>query len=178
MVQRPEFRTDRLSLRPFRSEDLPYLLEYTLKDYFWEFLPLEPQTPDSVKSFLDQRLHDDWGKGSYHCIIELIDKKHVIGTVRISIKDTTHLSGDIGYALNADYSGRGYMTEAVSRILQIGTDELGLHRIWATADVKNDASWRLMERVGMEREGLLRHHHRIRGSWRDSYLYSILSKKG
>ncbi len=175
MTHGSEFLTARLRLRPFRSEDLSYLLDYASREYFWRYLPLEPQTPDSVREFLDQRLKDVWGDGSYHCAIELADRAHLIGTVRVAVTDSRHHSGDIGYALNEDFSAKGYMTEAVTAILRVGFRELGLHRIWATADVGNIASWAVMERVGMQREGLLRHHKKIRGAWRDSYLYSILA---
>lgn len=170
-----EFLTSRLRLRPFRPEDLPFIQRYALREYFWKFLPLEPQTPESVKSFLERRLDDVWGHGSYCCAVELIEASHLIGTVRVAVTDAKHRSGDVGFALNDEFSGKGYMTEAVSRVLQIGFEELGLNRIWATADVSNTASWRLMERVGMQREGLLRQDKLVRGAWRDSYFYSILN---
>ncbi|MEO0823099.1 MAG: GNAT family protein, partial [Pseudomonadota bacterium] len=63
---------------------------------------------------------------------------------------------------------------AVSRILQLCFEELDLHRLSATTDVENDASWRVMERLGMQCEGRLRHHRQVRGTWRDSYLHAIL----
>ncbi|MEM8971222.1 MAG: GNAT family protein [Pseudomonadota bacterium] len=170
-----EFRTDRLRLRPFRGEDLAWLQAYTLEEAFWTFLPLEPQTRESAAAFLDQRLNDAWGEGEFHCAVENLEAGHLIGTVRITEQAPKHRSGNIGYAINPRFGGHGYMTEAVREILKVGIRELGLHRIWATADVENTASWRLMERVGMEREGLLRQHQLVRGEWRDSYLYSVLS---
>ncbi|WP_299554926.1 GNAT family N-acetyltransferase [uncultured Tateyamaria sp.] len=118
-----------LRLRPFRPDDFRFLQDYALKEYFWRFLPLERQTSDSVRSFLDRRLEDEWGDGGYHCAVELIDAQRLIGTARISVKDITHCSGDIGYALNENFSGEGYMTEAVQKILQIGFDQLYLERI-------------------------------------------------
>ncbi len=174
MTDQSEFLTPRLRLRPFRADDLPALQRYALREYFWRFLPLEPQTTESVKSFLDRRLEDVWGDGGYCCAVELMEADHVIGSVRIAVTDAAHRSGDLGYALNDEFSGMGYMTEAVNRVLQVGFQELGLHRVWATADVENTSSWQLMERVGMQREGLLRQNKLMRGSWRDSYLYSIL----
>lgn len=173
-TRKPEFLTERLRLRPFQKDDLISLERYALRECFWRFLPIEPQTSESVASFLDKRLKDVWGDGGYCCAIELIEAGHLIGTVRITEADPTHHSGDIGYALNDEFSGKGYMTEAVTRALQIGFQQLHLHRIWATADVDNVASWRLMERVGMQREGLLRQNKFMRGQWRNSYQYSIL----
>jgi RimJ/RimL family protein N-acetyltransferase len=173
--QPPHFSTPRLRLRPFQSQDLSLLQRYAVREDFWRFLPLEPQTPESVKSFLDQRLTETWGEGGFHCAVELIGPDHLIGTARVSVRDAANLSGDIGYGLDSDYYGHGYMTEAVRRIVEIGIRELALHRVWATADVENTASWRLMERIGMRREGLLCQHKHVRGEWRDSYLYARLA---
>ena len=49
-----------------------------------------------------------------------------------------------------------------------------MHRIYATCDVNNVASARVLEKAGMQREGLLRQDMLLRGRWRDSYLYAIL----
>ena len=61
MSQKFEFATSRLRLRPFRPDDFADLERYVLRDNFWKFLPLEPQTSGSVRAFLDRRLTDVWG---------------------------------------------------------------------------------------------------------------------
>ena len=169
------FKTDRLILRPFGERDLPYLQRYAVREDFWRYLPLNPQTPESIAGFLEKRLEDHWGEGSYHCAIELASAGHVIGSVRVTARDPANRSGDLGYALDSAFRGMGYMTEAVRALMEVGFTELGLHRIWATADVENAPSWRVMERVGMTREGLMRQHSLIRDCWRDSYLYAKLA---
>ncbi len=169
------FKTERLVLRPFRPEDLEPLQRYAVREEFWRYLPLEPQTPETVASFLQARLDEVWGDGGYSCAVELKGASRLIGTARVSMADSAPSAGDLGYALDDQHRGRGYMTEAVRRMLSIGFSELNLHRIWATADVDNTASWRLMERVGMRREGRLRGHKCVRGAWRDSYLYASLA---
>ncbi len=83
-------------------------------------------------------------------------------------------TADMGYGLNSDFYGRGYATEAARAVLDFGFNDLGLHRIWATVDVNNDASRRVLERIGMKREGILRKDKLVRGRWRASYLYAIL----
>lgn len=62
-------------------------------------------------------------------------------------------------------------------LLAFGFLSLGLERVAATADIRNERSWSVMERVGMRREGVLRHHQLVRGGWRGSVLYSMLSKE-
>ncbi|MGZ3684350.1 MAG: GNAT family N-acetyltransferase, partial [Bdellovibrionota bacterium] len=97
-----------------------------------------------------------------------------IGGVRLGIQSQANRIADIGYALRHDHWGSGYGTELARAILEFGFRNCGLHRIWATADPENRASWRVLEKCGMKREGLLRENLLVRGSWRDSILYSIL----
>src|SRR6266403_2128677 len=59
-----------------------------------------------------------------------------------------HRQGDLGYAVHPDHWGKGFATEALRRILEFGFENLSLERIWATADVRNVASWRVMEKAG------------------------------
>src|SRR6202040_3772712 len=77
-------------------------------------------------------------------------------TIRIGVRSAEHRQGDLGYAVHPDHWGKGFATEALRRILEFGFENLSLERIWATADVRNVASWRVMEKAGMEREGLMR----------------------
>lgn len=157
--------------------DLPYIQRYAVRPEFYRYLPIPKQTPDTVAQFLEGRL-DDLEQGQDNRIILAVEPKdlqHIIGSVRIEILDTTNQSGDLGFALDADYQQQGYMTEAVRCVLDHGFNHLRLHRVWATADIENKPSWRLMERVGMQREGHLRENVMIRDKWRDSYLYSKLA---
>jgi RimJ/RimL family protein N-acetyltransferase len=83
---------------------------------------------------------------------------------------------EIGWVLDPAHAGHGYATEAVDGLLRIGFEELGVRRIVAYCFADNDASWRLMERVGMRRETHTRSDslHRS-GRWLDGYGYAILA---
>jgi RimJ/RimL family protein N-acetyltransferase len=81
---------------------------------------------------------------------------------------------DIGYELDSAHWDHGYATEAVERLLAFGFDELGLHRVWAFCLVENTASWRVMERAGLRREGLLRDNVWLRGRRWDTAVYGVL----
>jgi len=76
--------------------------------------------------------------------------------------------------MRPEYWSRGIGTEAAGALIRFGFEKLGLHRIIAKCDPMNMASWRVMEKTGMRREGRLRENVKIRGEWRDSLLYSIL----
>ena len=86
-------------------------------------------------------------------------------------------SVDIGYALARRWWRQGLMSEAVSAIIEWAFAQPSVHRVWATCDVENVASARLLERVGMEREGVLRRwivHPNVSESPRDAFCYAIV----
>ena len=119
-------------------------------------------------------LHAIPNPDQFHFAIVPKSVGHIVGGVNIRIMDQTHQAGSIGYALDSDYRGQGYMTEAVEAMLKFGFQTLSLHRIWAYADTRNEKSRQIMERLGLQREGVLRDHKLVRGKWRDSYIYAIL----
>ena len=169
-------RTERLLLRPLHQDDLPHLQQYATRPEFYRYLPIVEQTPETVAAFLEQRLAKakENEKQRWDFAIEPHGAGHLIGTIRLSIAQDRH-TADIGYGLNSDFQGLGYMTEAVRAVLNFGFGELGVHRISATTAVENIASCRVLEKVGMIQEGLLRQDKLVRGQWCDSFLYAILA---
>ena len=172
----PIIETECLILRPFQRDDLPHMQRYATRPEFFRYLPIKEQTPETVADFLKIRIAvQESPLGTSHAFaVEFREVDHIVGSVRVGESELGHRSGDLGFALDGDYQGRGLMTEAVQAMLNRGFSEMDLHRIWATTDVENTASWRLMERVGMQREGELRHGRNVRGEWHDSYMYAIL----
>ena len=175
----PRLQTERLLLREFRIGDLDAVVGYATREEFYRYLPIPVPTEASTIAFVKERIREAMLElhGSYTFAIELVALKRVIGAVRLTTEDIENEAASIGYALDPDHWGNGYMSEAVRAVVGYGFDGLKLHRIWATADPENEASWRLMERLGMRREGLLREDKLIRGTWRDSYLYAILAQE-
>ena len=173
-----ELLTARLRLRPLHEDDLVHIQRYGVIEEFYRYLPIDRQTADDIEVFLKARLADqeDGKQDRLTLAIEPFDVGHIIGTVRLEVQDRNHKQDDIGYAMNLEYHGKGYMSEAVNRVLETAFCEFGLHRVWATVDTENERSCKLLERVGMTREGHLRHDMFIRGEWRDSFLYSILAR--
>jgi RimJ/RimL family protein N-acetyltransferase len=169
--------TDRLILRPLKSTDVEAVASYSTKPEFIRFLPLPPQTMESAAQFVGQAVANGQPdpKGDWLFAIEIREEPKLIGIVRIGVRSAEHRQGNLGYAVHPDHWGKGFATEALIRILEFGFGDLSLERIWATADVRNVASWKVMEKAGMEREGLMRHHLLVRGAWRDSVLYARIN---
>jgi ribosomal-protein-alanine N-acetyltransferase len=70
--------------------------------------------------------------------------------------------------------GHGYAPEAARALLDFGFAALGVHRVWADCDPANAAPIRVLEKLGMRREGHLVENAWIKGAWADSLLYAIL----
>ena len=90
--------------------------------------------------------------------------------------DAIGAQAELGWVLDPGHAGRGYATEAVDELLRMGFEDLGIRRIVAYCFADNEASWRLMERLGMRRETHTRSEslHRS-GRWLDGYGYAILA---
>ncbi len=83
-------------------------------------------------------------------------------------------SATLGYWMGAPYAGQGFMSAAVRAVLVYGFNRQGFHRIEAACVPTNEASKRLLERVGFQQEGYARSYLNINGQWRDHLLFALL----
>jgi len=84
-------------------------------------------------------------------------------------------AADIGYVLSRSLWGRGHMTEAANAVVEWAINLDFVYRVWAVCDVENKASARVLEKVGMQREGILRRyivHPNVSLEPRDCFVYS------
>jgi RimJ/RimL family protein N-acetyltransferase len=84
---------------------------------------------------------------------------------------------EIGFTLARAYQGKGYAAEAVSRLLDWAFGEMDLHRVVAITDQRNEPSCRLLERLGMRREGSFVLNAWFKGEWSSEYLYAVLREE-
>lgn len=110
----------------------------------------------------------------YYTAITQIHSNKLIGTCAIKHINTKHKFASISYALLPEKQGKGIMHWALNELIQIGLNELGLQRLEAQIHVDNKASIQLIEKLGFEREGLLRQNFLINEYYYDSYMYSII----
>ena len=85
---------------------------------------------------------------------------------------------ELGWVLDPAFTGHGYATEAARELLRVCFQDLGVRRVVAGCFADNDASWRLMERIGMRREShTLRDGLHRSGQWLDGYTYGVLAEE-
>jgi ribosomal-protein-alanine N-acetyltransferase len=99
----------------------------------------------------------------------------IIGTINLSqIFRRSFQNAYLGYALGAEYTGQGFMTEAVHQVLRFAFDDLKLHRIEANVQPTNRSSIAVLKRSGFTKEGFLRRYIKISGRWRDHERWAII----
>jgi len=101
-------------------------------------------------------------------------KSSFVGTISLSKGVARFRKAELAYSLVPAHWGKGYATEALKRVIAFGFDTLGLHRLDAGVAVENVASFRVMEKAGMVREGRHRKILPIPSGWSDNYSYAIL----
>lgn len=111
---------------------------------------------------------------SYTFSIRLVQTNHFIGLITLNSGKSNFKIAEVWYKLHPVYWRQGYTNEALTKLLKFAFLDLKLHRIEAGCAVENVASLRVLEKVGMTREGRKRKVLPIRGNWMDNYFYAML----
>lgn len=146
--------TERLTLRPFREDDVEALYAYSKDEEVGRNAGWKPH-----ESLLESSdiLHLVFLNQSSVWAIERKSDRRLMGSIGL-ITDSARQYGSarsLGYALGVDYWGQGYMTEAVRAAVRFGFGQMGLDLISATCYPDNPASRRVLEKCGFQYEGVL-----------------------
>jgi [ribosomal protein S5]-alanine N-acetyltransferase len=106
--------------------------------------------------------------------MELKRTREFIGTIGFNALSLKHKRAEIGYELHPDHWRKGYATEAITKVLDYGFNDLGLTRIGAVVFVENVASNQLLLSLGFEKEGVLKKYMYQNGINHDTYVYGLL----
>jgi [ribosomal protein S5]-alanine N-acetyltransferase len=171
--------TERLRLREFRAGDEADIHEFASDVEVVRFAHWGPNDFATTRAYLADRLEEQrqWPRDSVDIAVELQSDRRLIGTMRLTILDGHNRTADFGFTFSRPYWNQGYATEGARALLQVGFLKLGVHRMWASCDARNHASYRVMEKLGMRREALFQKDVFQKGEWRDSYLYAILAEE-
>jgi RimJ/RimL family protein N-acetyltransferase len=167
--------TERLVLRRFREEDAGALAAYrndpeVARYQSWS-VPYSPERAHySVRSMAAA---DPGQPGWFQFAVTLERDGALIGDVGVNL-DGNLRQAEIGYTIAPAFQRQGYGAEAVRAVLRYLFEERGLHRVSAECDARNEASARLLERVGFTREGLRRQHAWFKNEWADELLFGLL----
>ena len=171
--------TTRLILRYFKQTDLKPFVAYrndkeVAKFQAWKF----PYPEEDATQFIKGMADDLHFPGSWHQFaLELKATGEMIGDVAMRESTDYHRQHHIGYTLARSHWGKGYATEAVTRLLDYLFFELSAHRIVADCDTDNISSFRLLERLGFRREAHFVESYWMGDYWGDEYYYGLLERE-
>jgi len=171
----PTIQTTRLVLRPFALGDAPTVQRLAGAYEIASVVSHIPHPyPDGAAEMWIASHAPDFAQGTG--LTEAItrqDDGELMGAVSLMLAPD-HCRAELGYWLGVPYWGYGYMTEAAHALVDYGFRTLGLRRIFARHFGSNPASGRVMQKIGMRREGLLREHGIKWGRIEDDVYYGLL----
>ena len=166
MTEPTEIRTDRMLLRPFSLSDVDDVLEYG-SDPEWAAFYDHPYDRGEAEDMVARAVITSWDDHPWFAL-ELDGK--VIGMALLSLERRD--IANLGYDVARPHWGKGLAPEAARAVVDWGFREMGLSKVAAFANPRNRQSWRVMEKIGMAREGLLRRGHRG-----DMFAYGVLREE-
>ncbi len=180
---RPDYpiHTARLTLRPWRADDLERYLQLRGDPQVARFLYEEPMDRPTAAEKLAGLSAEIVGPGAWlNLAVELAagDERpagRVVGDVGLCWISDVHRQAEIGYSFHADSRGHGYATEAATAMVDLAFTRLGVHRVSGRLDARNLASAGVLERVGMRREAHLVENEFVKGEWTDEFVYAVLA---
>jgi RimJ/RimL family protein N-acetyltransferase len=165
--------TQRLAIRQFRPDDWKAVYEYMSDLEVIAYLPEGQLTEAQTREFLAKNIGDH----AEALAVTLKVEKALIGHMVFHPWFATQIY-EIGWVFNKRYHGQGYATEAAYALLEYGFEMLQIHRVIATCQRENVPSYRVMEKLGMKREGHFRKCiYRGENQWWDEYFYAMLEEE-
>lgn len=169
--------TPRLRFRDISISDTEELFRIWSDPKVTEFLVLDPFTTSDEAAGMVRLLEELPVDGAGHrwTVIERATGR-VMGTLGFHNVRREHHRAEIGYEIAPEFWGVGLMSEALQRLIEYCFQSEGLNRIEAFVNEGNERSYRVLERNGFVREGILRDYEFARGCFVNQALYSLLKR--
>jgi len=171
-------RSARTLLRPLGPDDVDDLHAYRSLPEVCRFVPFEPM----AKQDIAERITGVWARRSLDAEgqalalgVELLESGRLIGDILLRWHSAEHRSGEIGYVFNPQVAGQGLATESVHQLLHLAFDALGLRRVVARVDARNDRSAAMARRLGFRLEAHLIENEFFKGEWSDELDFALLA---
>ncbi|TKB47147.1 GNAT family N-acetyltransferase [Thalassotalea mangrovi] len=173
-----QWQTARLQIRNFQATDLATELSHNKDPRIMRYIAdIEDDAAlaSKVKDFLKPWQCDDGNWLGLAVCLPGVDE--FIGMVCLRFESLEYRRVEIGYRFHPDHQGKGYAKEAVSQLLDWLFNDCQVEKVVAYCVQENQSSFRLMEKLGMQREGCLRQHSTLGGRWHDELVYGLLHQE-
>ncbi|MCB2106728.1 MAG: GNAT family N-acetyltransferase [Rhodobacteraceae bacterium] len=171
--------TRRLSLRDYIEGDADAVAAYAVDQSYWQNQGTELPRPEQIKSLVqwavqEQRLST---RTNYYLAATRKDSGELIGEAVLRIVNPEARQAELGFGVVPKHWRQGYATEIGSALLDLAFNHFKLHRVAAQCAPENKPSIRVLQKLGMAREGLIRDVCFARGRWWSSAAYSMLENE-
>lgn len=170
------FMTERLILRNYNIKDWERVHIYGADPEFSKYEFWGPNTLEDTHNFVADMAQQAESNPRFKFDFAICLKENGLLIGGCGIRRETELSqvANLGWAINSEFQGKGFATEAAKVLIEYGFQKLNLSVIYATCDTRNTPSYKVMEKLGMKRVGLIKGTSEVKGYVRDSYRYEIL----
>jgi len=174
-----QLATDRLILREFTDEDWRPIHEMERDPAVVRYLTKEPQTEADAQDYVAGIVMAAVviPRMVYDFAVTVRGDGRYIGRCGMKREDGDPQTAMLWYVIAPAHQGRGYAAEAARAVTAFAFDQLDLHRVYADIDPRNQASARVVEKLGMRREAHLVENVWIKGEWCDTWIYAMLDRE-
>jgi len=175
----PRIHTDRLILGELKPEDARTMFFYRSSPEVGKYQSWQPKSEQEVEAFIRKVNRTGFNVKDTWCQLGIYLKNslELIGDMGVHFLPPDDKQIEIGFTISPSHQRNGYATEAVHALLDHAFRNLGKHRVIASVDPKNTASVRLLEKMGMRKEGLFRKSIWTGADWVDDLRYGLLAEE-
>lgn len=172
IYEKPVLHTERLTLRKLVPADIKDLEEWTPNKSLYKYWGQKPSKTDLCPALLFEK--EEKPTKSIRWAIELNSEHKVVGDFWVYLIEGNR-QAKLAVRLSDKYHGLGIATEALQAAVRFCFEQTELQRLWTDVDVRNTASYQVLEKGGFLREGLIRQGKMV-SSWCDYYIYAMLKE--
>ncbi|MFS0672738.1 GNAT family N-acetyltransferase [Ornithinibacillus sp. 179-J 7C1 HS] len=169
--------TDRLLLRFFQKSDAEVVARLCNNYNIYKntmYLPY-PYSKEHALIWMERHIENFNANKAYEFAITNKETGEVFGAIALSNNQSFN-HGEIAYWIGEEYWGHGFATEAAEAVINFAFKEKNYHKIFARYFTTNPASGRVMEKLGMTKEGILKEHVIKDGQYMDLVYYGIINR--
>ena len=172
-------KTERMRLRPYVLDDFEAFHDLHSREDVARYLPWETRTVEASRAALEKHQKRSFEVDGDGISLAGFDEAtgRLVGEFVLILRSVQHRCAEVGYVLHPDFQGLGLATEGARHMLAIAFDDLGLHRVIARLDTRNEASAAVLRRLGMRHEAHLLENEWFKGEWTDEDDFALLRKE-
>lgn len=168
--------TRRLAIRDYVEADAAAVAAYAVDERFWQFQSAELPRAEQIAALVRWAVHEQKiaPRLNYYLAATRRDSGEIVGEAVLRVVNAASGAAEIGFGVAPRHWQQGYATEIGVALLDLAFRHFKLHRVMAQCAPENKASIRVLQKLGLAREGLLRDVGRARGRYWSSAVYAIL----